>query len=78
MRSADERARQPVAMALHVAPDALPAEAGIDTYDKWDSLNHLRIVAGIEAEIGRPLETDEVLALVDLASVTRILTADPC
>ncbi len=73
MRSAETTARELIARALQVAAEQVPADAGIDTYEKWDSLNHLRIVEELEKHLGRPLETEEVLAIVDLATLAGVL-----
>lgn len=73
MSDADRRARALVAEALELVPDQVPLDASIDGFAKWDSLGHLRVVARLEEALGRPLETDEVLAVADLASIAALL-----
>ena len=37
-----------VAEVLHLGPDAVKAELTPDDVEKWDSLNHLRLITAIE------------------------------
>ncbi len=73
MSEVDLRARLVVAAALELAPELVPLDASIDSFEKWDSLGHLRVVASLEEALGRPLETEEVLAVSDLASIAALL-----
>ena len=66
-------ARQLLAAAFEVAADQVPQDAALDSYDRWDSLGHVQILLRIEQTLGRPLEAEEALAVVDLASVQSLL-----
>ena len=73
MSEPDRRAQMLIADALELAPELVPADASIDSFERWDSIGHMRVVARIEEVLGRPLETSEVLAVSDLASVAALL-----
>lgn len=66
-------ARDLLARAFDVPLSDVPADASIDNFAQWDSLGHLKVIAVIEETIGRVLDTDEVLAVVDLASIEKIV-----
>jgi acyl carrier protein len=75
MRAAMVDARSLLAQALEAEPSTIPDDADIETFDAWDSLAHLRLMACMEEALGRTLETEEILTITDLASVNRILKA---
>lgn len=63
-----------VADILGVEHDAVSAKAGPLTLSRWDSLNHLRIVAAVEETYGVQLSTDEIvntLSVHDFAMLLR-------
>lgn len=66
-------AREVLARAFEVPVADVPADASIENFRPWDSLGHLKVIAVIEEKLGRGLETDEVLAVIDLASIDRIV-----
>ena len=38
-------------------------EARLGVAKGWDSIAHMRLILSLEARIGRPLETEEILSL---------------
>jgi len=66
-------AKELVAEAFELRCEEIPDDASIENFEAWDSLGHMRIVAAIEARLGRALETEEVLAAVDLAAIGRLI-----
>lgn len=66
-------AREILAYAFDLPAASVPQDASIQNFTPWDSLGHLRVVAAVEEKIGRPLETDEVLAVIDVASIEKLL-----
>ena len=66
-------ARHLVASALSIAVNAVPGNAGMDTLEGWDSLGHMRIVLALEQNIGRALDTEEILAISDVINLAEIL-----
>jgi acyl carrier protein len=71
------RARALLASALELAPAAVPDDAAIGTLEAWDSLAHMRLIAGIEKALGRELPAGEVVAIASLADVAAILDGKP-
>lgn len=68
-------ARALLAAAFELDCEQIPADAAIETYDRWDSLGHVQILLRLEEALGRNLEAEEALAVVDLASVQALLEA---
>jgi len=68
-----DRAIEVLALALEVSPVEIPLDASIETYDRWDSLAHMRVVSAIEETLERSLETEEMLGVTDLAAIQKIL-----
>lgn len=66
-------AREILARAFDIPCADVPQEASIENLAAWDSLGHLRVIAAIEEELGRHLDTDEVLTVIDLASIEQLL-----
>lgn len=67
------KARVMLAESLGVSPAVVPDDASMETFDRWDSLAHMRIILALEAALVRPLETEEMLAVIDLESLQRLL-----
>lgn len=56
----------------------LPADAPVDDLqyqdnEKWDSLAHMSLVAGIEDEFSVMIDTDDVINMSSFAEAVRIL-----
>jgi len=45
----------------------------IGTFERWDSLAHLRLVLAIEQQIGRQLDADEAIRIESLADVAALI-----
>ena len=71
------KAREILAIAFDVPVSDVPADASIENFSPWDSLGHLKVIAVIEEAIGRGLDTDEVLAVVDIASIEKVVSGNP-
>lgn len=65
-----------LAAGLELPESSIPENASLETMDAWDSLAHMRIVLAVEAEIGRPVTTEEILQLMSLADVNAIVCGD--
>lgn len=68
------------AQATRLLAEALMLEAqdvGDDTAlghtAQWDSMAHLRLVLALEAQLGRTLSPEDVVAIADFASVVDLL-----
>lgn len=68
-----EDARQLLASALEVAPDAVPDWARLGDPQAWDSLAHLRLILAIETKLGRELDIEKVVEIESLADIAVIL-----
>ena len=72
MTERHELARQLLADALELAPEAVPDSARLGEPETWDSLAHMRLILAIEVKLGReldPLQAIEVESLGDVASL---------
>jgi acyl carrier protein len=69
-----------VADVLGVGRDMVSAETGPLTLPRWDSLNHMRIVAAVEETYGVQLATEEIvstLSVNDFATLLRTKGVQP-
>jgi acyl carrier protein len=62
-----------LAKALELPVESLPDNAGIDSMETWDSLAHVRVLSALEAALGRPMASDEIVAIVRLADIVAAL-----
>lgn len=72
--SESQRAKKLLAEAAHCDSAMIPDDVRIGQFERWDSLAHLRLVLGIEAQIGRQLDPDETVRIETLADITTLLT----
>ncbi|MBT3333764.1 MAG: acyl carrier protein [Rhodospirillaceae bacterium] len=63
-----------LAQVFDVEPFEVPDDASLDTYQRWDSLGHMQLVMLLETHLGRPLESEEILSIIDLESLDQLLT----
>ncbi len=56
-----------------VDPSDIPSDASLESYKRWDSLNHMRIILHYENIFGILLTTDKVLEITDLVSIQKLL-----
>lgn len=73
MNATTSRGAALLAEALFLSPEALPDTATPNTTPGWDSLAHMRLVLAIERELGRRLETLEVLSLTSLTAIEALV-----
>jgi acyl carrier protein len=69
----EDRARTLLADAIGADPAQVPPDARIGTFERWDSLAHLRLILAMEQQLGRQLDPDEAVAVECLADVARLL-----
>jgi len=67
------QARQLLAEAIGAEPGAVPEGARIGTFERWDSLAHLRLILALEKRIGRELDPDEAVEIEGLEDVAALL-----
>ena len=73
MNSAVHSAKVVLASVFDVEASDIPDDAGLESYSKWDSLAHMRIVLSLEEVLGRFLETEEILMIMDLQSIQKLM-----
>jgi len=73
MQSNDSQAKGVLAAAFGLMMDEIPDNAGMETFSRWDSLGHMRVIIEVENALGRPLGTEEILSVVDLKSIESLL-----
>ena len=66
-------ARRLLAQAVHAELAAVPEDARIGSFERWDSLAHLRLVLALEAQVGRELDAEEVVRIECLDDVRALL-----
>ena len=62
-----------VADILGVDPTGISAETGPLTLAKWDSLNHMRLVAAVEETYGVQFTTEEIVSVINVKGFATVL-----
>ena len=62
-----------LAEVFMVDKNEIPDNAKIGELSGWDSLGHMRLVLHIEKIIKRPIETEEILKMVNVQNINAIL-----
>jgi acyl carrier protein len=70
-----QSARAFVAGVLELPMEMVPPDGNVDTIPAWDSLGHVRLLLEIEAETGRPLDTNIIATLRSVEDVARVLAS---
>jgi len=69
------QAKKLLAEATNCDSKMIADDARIGTFDRWDSLAHLRLVLAIEQQIGRQLDADEAVRIESLSDVAALLAS---
>ena len=67
------QARDLLAQALDIPADSVPADASIETVERWDSLAHMRVILALESVLATELDPATVFAIAGLADIAAIL-----
>ena len=70
------QAKHLLAEAANCDSAMIPDDVRIGTFERWDSLAHLRLVLAIEQKIGRQLDPDETIRIESLADVVALLAPE--
>lgn len=68
-----QQAKKLLAEAANCESAMIPDDVRIGSFERWDSLAHLRLVLAIEQQIGRQLDPDEAVRIDSLADVAALL-----
>ena len=69
----DEKIRELFARLLQVAPEGIEDQTSPASLERWDSMQHLILVAGFEEEFGVDLDPEEAVEMYkDFATFKRI------
>jgi acyl carrier protein len=71
------QARTLLADAIGAELAAVPEDAQIGQFERWDSLVHIRLLLSLEERIGRLLDADEVVRIESVRDVARLLNSRP-
>ncbi len=74
--SGSNAAKRLLAEATGAEPTFVPDDARIGSFERWDSLAHMRLVLALEQLVGRELDPDEVVEIESLEDVRVILEAN--
>jgi acyl carrier protein len=70
----DEKIRELFATILQVAPEGIEDQTSPASLERWDSMQHLILVAGFEEEFGVDLDPEEMVEMFkDFATFKRIV-----
>jgi len=58
---------------LGYTSEEISAEDTIETIDKWDSLNHMRLILHIEEKLGSMIDTEDTLLLFSVSGIAAYL-----
>tara|TARA_B100000700_G_scaffold239661_1_gene266386 strand:- start:205 stop:420 length:216 start_codon:yes stop_codon:yes gene_type:complete len=58
---------------LHPEKD-IPTDAHLETFDKWDSLGHMRLILEIENILDRDLTTVEVVSIRSVKDIENLIS----
>jgi acyl carrier protein len=67
------QAKKLLAEAANCESAMIPDDVRIGTFERWDSLAHLRLVLAIEQKIGRQLDPDEAIRIESLTDVAALI-----
>lgn len=66
--------RDIVADVLDVSPDEIGDTFGPETTDRWDSMNHLRMITAIEDEYGIQFSMEEIQSIDSFGMLGRLVS----
>ena len=70
----EEKLKEVIADTFDIDEDEIDHETTNDTVEKWDSLNHLRLVTAVEGEFGISLTMEEINAMTSYPKVVEMVT----
>ena len=68
-----QQVRETTAEVLGMPPGELPEDAGMNTVSAWTSLQHLTVIAAIEAQFGIEMDMDEMTTATTLDALASVV-----
>lgn len=65
--------REIVADVLDVSPNEISETFGPDTTDRWDSMNHLRMITAVEDEYGIQFSMEEIQSIENFGMLGQLV-----
>lgn len=73
MTGSESDLKQVLADVFGVEPSAIDDEASVDTLEKWDSLNHLKLVLALEERFSVSLNEEQIVEMLNYPLVKAVL-----
>ena len=70
----EEKLKEIIADTFDLDEDEINDEMTSDSVERWDSLNHLRLVTALEDEFGIQLTMDEVNAMIGYPKIVELVS----
>ena len=68
-----DKIRKLVARELEMSIENVPTDAGMDTFEQWDSISHINICLAIQSEFGIDMTTEEISDCTSLPKFVALL-----
>ncbi len=75
--SSMEAAKSALSEILEINASELADDDTIETVEKWDSLNHMRLIMHLEEKYGTTVETDDAMEMFTLQAITNWINKQP-
>ena len=70
----EEKLKEVIGDTFDIDEDDINHEMTNDTVEKWDSLNHLRLVTALEGEFDISLTMDEINTMISYPKIVELVT----
>jgi acyl carrier protein len=70
----EEKLKEIISDNFDIDEDEINEETSSDIVEKWDSLNHLRLVTALEGEFGISLTMDEINNMTSYSKIIELVT----
>ena len=70
----EENIKELIGDTFDIDEDDINDETNNETVEKWDSLNHLRLVTALEAEFGVTLTMEEINGMSSYPVIVELIT----
>ena len=71
----DQNLRMIFSQIFEIKPEEVSSDLTPEHVDTWDSLNHLRLVTEVEAQLGVSLSMEEIESIDSFGALEQVLEA---